>query len=126
MAICSAKNKGGQQCRMAALTGSHYCFAHDPARGRERAQARRTGGKRRRVSHAENAAVLPARVGTVADVLAILDYTLREALPLENSVQRGRLLVAICGAFVEAIKIGEFESRLSAIERALGAREEQP
>ncbi len=40
-------------------------------------------------------------------------------MPLENSTQRGRLLVAICGAFVEAIQKSEFESRLLIIEAAL-------
>jgi hypothetical protein len=60
-------------------------------------------------------------VHTLGDVLAVLNYTLREALPLENSVQRGRLLVQLAHAFIEAIKAGEYETRLAALEAAVGA-----
>jgi hypothetical protein len=56
-------------------------------------------------------------------VLAVLDYALAEAMPLENSVQRGRLIVSIAHAFVEAIKTGELETRLAAIEGTLKLRE---
>ena len=45
-----------------------------------------------------------------------------EIIPLENSIQRGRLLVALAGEYVNAIKTGELESRLAAIESALKLR----
>lgn len=77
----------------------------------------------KRFDHAGNVAKLPASVRSLDDVLSVLDYSLAETMPLENSIQRGRLLVAIAGAFIEAIKTGELESRLAAIESALKARE---
>jgi len=101
---CKAKTTNGQPCQAQAITGSKFCFTHDPASGAARAKARKAGGQRNRTPH-------------------VLDYSLAETLPLENSIQRGRLLVAICGAFIEAIKTGELESRLAAIESALKARE---
>lgn len=115
---CKAKRRDGTPCPNAAGE-SGYCFTHDPARGAERAQARRRGGERRRVPHAGNASKVPTQVRTLADVLAILDYALAEAVPMENSIQRGRLLVQIAHAFIEAIKTGELEARLLAIENAL-------
>ncbi len=39
--------KAGQPCRGYAIEGSRYCFAHDPAKAAERAQARIKGGKAR-------------------------------------------------------------------------------
>ena len=80
---------------------------------------RKRGGERRRVPHVGNTDALPKQVRTLDDVLAVLDYALAEAMPLENSVQRGRLIVAMAHAFIEAIKTGELESRLEAIEAAL-------
>ena len=120
---CKAHTTNGQPCRAQALTDSRYCFIHDPAQGVARAKARKRGGERRRVPHVGNPEIVPAQVRKIDDVLKILDYALAESMPLENSIQRGRLIVAIAGAFIEAIKVGELESRLAAIESALKLRE---
>jgi hypothetical protein len=123
LAKCKAKTKAGRPCPNAAGE-SGYCFTHDPARGKERAEARKRGGERHRTPHgATDAATLPTKVRTLDDVLSVLDYALAEAMPLENSVQRGRLIVTIAHAFIEAIKTGELEQRLAAIESALKLRE---
>ena len=115
---CKAKTKDGKACTVKAGT-SGYCAFHDPAHGAARAVGRKRGGQRHRVPHVADSGTLPAKVRTLDDVLAVLDYALAEAMPLENSVQRGRLLVQIAHAFIEAIKTGELETRLAAIEAAL-------
>ncbi|MEK6753467.1 MAG: hypothetical protein AABZ00_14515 [Chloroflexota bacterium] len=120
---CRSKTTSGQACQAQAIKGSKFCFTHDPASGAARAKARKIGGQRNRTPHAGNPETMPAKVRTIEDVLAVLDYALAESMPLENSIQRGRLLVAICGAFIDAIKTGELERRLMAIESALKARE---
>jgi len=122
MAKCKSKTASGQPCQAQAITGSDFCFTHDPASAAARQAARKQGGLRNRVGHSDGAN-LPAQVKTIDDVLKILDYALQEALPLENSVQRGRLLVSIAGAFTEAIRAGELENRLAALEAALKMRE---
>ncbi len=98
-----------------------FCTFHSPSLGRVRAMGRKRGGERQRIGHAADAGLVPAQVHTLADVLAVLNYALQDALPLENSVQRGRLLVQLAHAFIEAIKAGEYESRLAALEVAVGA-----
>jgi len=115
---CKSKTRAHKPCPNAA-GASGFCFVHDPARGKERAQARRRGGQRRRVAHAGDADSLPQKVRTPGDVLRILDYALAEALPLENSLPRGRLLIALADSFNESIKTGALEERLSALEKAL-------
>lgn len=115
---CKGKLRSGKPCPNAAGK-SNYCFVHDPAQGKERAEARKRGGQRRRVPHGGNADSIPKQVRTLDDVLAVLDYSLVEALPMENSIQRGRLLVQIAHAFIEAIKTGELEQRLAAVEQLL-------
>lgn len=123
MAQCKANTTSGQACRSQAIKSSQFCFIHDSAQGKARAKARKRGGERRRVPHAGNPETIPANVRTIDDVLKILDYAVAETMPLENSIQRGRLIVAIAGTFIEAIKTGELESRLMAIESALKARD---
>ncbi len=124
MTSCKAINRRGQPCGARTLRGSDYCYMHDPTRGEERAQARKRGGLRRRPDHGLMD-IVPGKVRSLDDVLAVLDYALSESMPLENSVQRGRLIVAIANAFIAAIKTGELESRILAIESALKARELQ-
>lgn len=120
---CKAKNARGEPC--AAHAGADgFCAFHSPAHGKARAEGHRRGGERNRIPHAGNADALPKQIRTLTDVLTILDYTLAETLPLENGIQRGRLLVALAHAFVEAIKTGELESRVEAIESALKLRDE--
>jgi len=120
---CKKILTSGARCNANARKDSKYCFTHDPASSGEAAAARKKGGQRIRVSHAGDTAKLPASVRTLEDVLSVLDYSLAEAMPLENSIQRGRLLVAICGAFVEAIKTGELEKRIQSLEFLLKSRE---
>lgn len=115
---CKAKLKSGKPCPNAA-SATNFCFVHDPGKGKERAEARKRGGERRRVPHGGNADSIPKQVRTLDDVLAVLDYSLAEALPMENSIQRGRLLVQLAHAFIETIKTGELEQRLTALEQAL-------
>ena len=123
MAKCKAQNAQGKPCQAQAIKGSEFCFTHDAPSGAARQAARKLGGLHRRVGHGSDPAGLPEHIRTIDDVLQVLDYALREALPLENSIQRGRLIVAIASAFVDAIKTGELENRLAAIENALKARE---
>jgi len=124
MAACQGLTKIGQPC-LARAGASGFCYFHDPTRAPDRAVAHKLGGLRRRAGHGGDPAGLPQKVRTLADVLTILDFTLAEALPLENSIARGRLLVAIAGEFIKAIQVGEFEARLMAVENALKSREQK-
>jgi hypothetical protein len=117
---CKGPTTSGKAC--GAFPGpSGWRWVHDPARGAERAAARRAGGWARHTRHSD-APMPPATLNTLADARAILAYALAEALVGDNSIQRGRLLVAIAQAGIEAWKIGELETRLLAIEQALAAK----
>lgn len=111
----------GEPCNAAASEGG-FCFAHDAERGQERAAARRKGGLNRATPHAADAALVTKEPRTINDAMTILDYALRESLALSNSIQRGRLLVSIAHGFIEALKVGEIEQRLEAVEHALRLR----
>ncbi len=121
MAKCKGKTTRGP-CKAQALQGGRYCFTHDPASGKARATARKLGGMRNRTPHAGQADILPATVATISDATKILDYTLAEIIPMENSIARGRLLIALVAGYINAFEIGELENRLAAIETALKAR----
>ena len=121
MAKCKAKTTRGP-CKAQALQAGQYCFTHDPASGKARATARKLGGKRNRTPHAGQADILPVTVATIAQATKILDYALAEIIPMENSIARGRLLIALVAGYINAFQVGELENRIMAIENALKAR----
>lgn len=123
--LCQANNKQGEKCKAYASGGGGFCFTHDATRGRERAIARRNGGLATKQPHYADASVLPSSIRKIEDVLIVLDYALQESIGLDNSIQRGRLIVSIAHGFIEALKVGELEQRLEAVEMTLKLREKQ-
>jgi len=118
---CQATKRNGEPCN-AAANETGFCFTHDATKGAERAIARRKGGLQRIAPHVADASIMPKETRTIADVMIILDYALQESLVLSNSIQRGRLLVSIAHGFIEALKVGEMEQRMEAVEAALKMR----
>jgi len=68
---------------------------------------------------------VPKETRSIEGVMIILDYALQESLGLSNSIQRGRLLVSIAHGYIEALKVGEMEQRLEAVEMALKLRKKE-
>lgn len=121
---CQAKNKRGEPCSTSA-NETGFCFTHDATKGKERAIARRKGGLQRITPHVADDSILPTQTRSIEDVMTILDYALQESIALPNTIQRGRLFVSIAHGFIEALKVGEMEQRLEAVETALKLREKQ-
>ncbi len=120
MRTCKAKTKHGEPCTAPGVGASGYCYVHDPARGAERAAARARGGHNRRAGRGVPAAEWPA-VHDLASVLELVNVGVRDCAQLENSVARGRLVVALASVAVEVLRVGELETRLAAVEAALKA-----
>ncbi len=120
---CKANNKQGERCK-AFANESGVCFMHDATKGKERALARRNGGLATKQPHYADASLLPSQIRNIVSVLIILDYALQESVGLDNSIQRGRLLVSIAHGYIEAFKVGELEQRLEAVEVALKSRKQ--
>ena len=96
---------------------------HDASRGRERALARRNGGLSTKKPHNADASLIPAEVRSMEGVFAVLNYALQESIILDNSVARGRLFISIAHGFIEALKVGELEKRLEALEVTLKVKQ---
>ena len=118
---CEARKKNGEPCNGSA-NESGFCFTHNPEFAQERALARRKGGLQKAAPHFADENFCPKRVRTIESVFAVLDYALQETIGLSNGIQRGRLLVSITHGYIEAIKAGELEQRLEAIETAMKMR----
>ncbi len=120
---CSANKRNGERCK-AFANENGVCFMHDATKGKERAIARRNGGLATKKPHFADVSLLPSKIRKIEDVFIILDYALLETVGLDNSINRGRLLVSIAHGYIEALKVGEFEKRLEAIENAMNLRKQ--
>lgn len=97
------------------------CFWHDPGKAEDLAEAQRLGGIRRKRERTIAAAYDVAGLGTVDAIRRILEIATLDALGLENSIARGRLLISAAIAAAKLLETGELEARLAVLELALGA-----
>jgi len=117
---CAFGKADGQPCAMAPLHDRPYCFAHDPERAAEAAEARRLGGLRRRKEGTVAVAYDLPGLDSVSGIRRVLDIVVTDGLGLEAGVQRLRVLIAAAGAATNLLKVGELEERLAALEAAVG------
>ncbi len=118
--LCKATRRDGRACQ--AYAGeSGFCLAHDPARAGEIAEARRKGGKARHGRKLGDVRTPPAAVtlGSMSDVLALLERTAGDSLQLENSLNRARTLTYIAQTWAKCFEVSELERRLAAVEQRL-------
>jgi len=116
--LCSAFTQGGKPCQTNALSGSSFCFFHDPAAVQRRIAASRKGGQKKRLP------ALPPDtpdfpLNSARDAGALLDRTI-------NQLLRGKLDPRIANAvgYLLTVKLkaedkGELEGRVAALESTL-------
>jgi hypothetical protein len=124
--LCKSVKADGRRCAANAMTGSVFCFFHDPTKGNERQAARRNGG----IERSRQIAVLPPEtpdreIRKVPDVAELLVETV-------NLVRRGQLdpkvansIANLAGIIIKALQIGTLEGRITSLEAILKNRPPQ-
>lgn len=121
---CTFQIRDGRLCGATALRDGAFCFWHDPDKEADAAEARRLGGLRRRREKTVSGAYDFAGLGTIEAIRRILEIATIDALGLENSIARSRVLISAALAAAKLLETGELEERLEALEAALGAGRE--
>src|SRR5664279_594094 len=116
---CAYAKADGQPCQMAPLRDRPYCFAHDPERAEEAADARRLGGLRRRKEGTIAVAYDLPGLDTVVGIRRLLDIVVTDGVGLDNGIARLRVLISTAVAAMNLLKVGELEERLAALELSL-------
>lgn len=117
---CAYAKADGEACAMAPLRDRPYCFAHDPERAAEAAEARRLGGLRRRKEGTIAVAYDLPGLDTVAGIRRLLDIVVTDGVGMDNGIPRLRALISTAVAATNLLKVGELEERLAAVEAAVG------
>jgi hypothetical protein len=118
---CTFVMPDGRACRAGPQRDRPFCFAHDPERAEEAAEARRLGGLRRRKEGTIAVAYDLPGLDTVAGIRRLLDVVVTDGIGLENGIARLRVLISATGAATNLLKVGEFEERLAALESVIDA-----
>lgn len=103
-------------CGAIPLRDGPYCFWHAPEKEEEAAEARRLGGLRRRREKTLAGAYEVSGLGSIVEIRRILEIATLDALGLDNSVARVRLLISAALAAAKLLETGELEARLAALE----------
>jgi hypothetical protein len=116
---CTFLMPDGRTCRAGPQRDRPFCFAHDPERAADAADARRLGGLRRRKEGTIAVAYDLPGLDTVAGIRRLLDRRDRRGRPRERHRPPARPHLNRRGGH-ELLKVGEFEERLTALESVVG------
>src|SRR5450759_239999 len=122
---CAFAKSDGEPCAMAPLRDRPFCFAHDPERAAEAAEARRLGGLRRRKEGTIAVAYDLPGLESVAGIRRLLDIVVTDGVGLDNGIPRLRVLISTAVAAMNLLKVGEPEERLAALVGVIGHRTAQ-
>ena len=116
-ATCTFRKSSGEQCRARPMHDNSLCFWHDPEFAAEAAEARRHGGLRRRREETLAGAYEVDGIESVTQIRRVIAIVIFDALGLDNSVARGRLLIAAAQAATKLLEVGELEQRLTDVRQ---------
>jgi hypothetical protein len=119
---CQHLKPDGSPCRATPLTGSAYCWFHDPARAEQRREAQRAGARATN-SKPDPAPVEDVPLQTVADVVALLGLTINDVRAGRTDPKVGNTVAVLVGQLLAALRGGAFEDRLRRLEEELASRE---
>jgi hypothetical protein len=119
---CEFVMADGSRCRAGPQRERPYCFAHDPERAAEAAEARKLGGLRRRKEGTIALAYDLPGLESVAGIRRLLQIVSTDGLAMDNGVPRLRVLISTAVAATNLLKVGEIEERLAAMEATLTSR----
>lgn len=121
---CEANNSRGESCGQAPLVGGEFCFWHDPENVEEAEQARKAGRQRQRRERVIGAAYSFDGIKETGSIQRLVEVAISDTLELSNSVARNRTLAYLAQTATRLLEALDQESRIEALEEALGWREE--
>jgi hypothetical protein len=123
--VCAYRHPDARPCGAPPLRDGSYCRMHDPAFAADVQEARRLGGIRRKREVTIDAAYDLEGIGSVPALQRLVDIVIVDALGLENTVARGRLLLQAAQAAAKLLEVGVLEERVKALEAAVQANRDQ-
>lgn len=116
---CTYKNRSNKQCGAHAMTGSEFCFSHNPETVEDKKTAVVRGGKAPR----RTCKPLPQmKINNIKDVSRLLVVTINEVRNGEIDIRVANCLGYLSGHLIRAYEGADIEERLAKIEQALESK----
>lgn len=123
--LCAFRFPTGEPCQSPPLHDGDFCLMHSPEHTKEVQEARRIGGLHRKREATLSTAFDFTGLETVDGIRRLLEIAATDALGMENSPARSRMLVYIALAALRTLEVGVFEERLSVLEQAVHRQRSQ-
>ena len=107
---CGFEKRDGRPCGANPVRGGSFCLWHDPEHAEDAAEARRLGGLRRRREKTLAGAYDVAGLDSVDGIRRVLEIATFDALSLENSIARSRVLIAISATATKLLEVAALAS----------------
>jgi len=113
---CRFVRSTGERCRAKRVSGSDFCFFHDPAKVSERKAACRKGG------HSRKMVTLPKEtvefeIKKANDVVRLLSVTINQVRKGEIDPRVANAVGYLSGIILKAREQGDIDQRLKQIEQ---------
>lgn len=119
MSGCSYLTRRGDRCRAQPLAGQSWCGLHHPDNQARVAAGRKVGGSRRKRPTTNPVDGMPLE--SVADVRAVLELALVDALALDPSAGRVRAVVSVAAEAARLIRDADVDAKLGELEAMIEA-----
>lgn len=113
---CAHTKPNGEPCRGYAITGSRFCFAHDPAQAEKRTDARRRGGS---AGMPEPLPESELTIRSMSDVLELIETTINDVRAGRVDTKTANTVGYLANVAVKVIQQTDLEARLEALESVL-------
>ncbi len=118
---CKATTKSGEPCSARTLPESEWCFAHDPHRIIDIAEARKKGGQAKSNRARAKKAMLDA-VLSPAELEGLLGATMNAVISGHKEPAIGNAIANLARAAVAVRDAVAVDERIAELERRLGDR----
>ena len=115
---CRGTKPDQSNCQALALSGSEFCFFHDPSKAEERREAQARGGQQNRMKTLE--ATAPAvKVDHCRDATALLVQTINQVRRGEIDPRVANSVGYLANILIKAMGQDVLETRIEQLESAL-------
>ncbi len=106
------------QCNAHAMTGTQYCFTHNPASQADKRAAVQNGGRAPK-PRKEAKPLAPLSVKSVAEVIALMEDTINRTRTEPFTHQKANSVGYLANVSLKALEAGELEARVEALEQQI-------
>lgn len=121
---CIYKKESGEQCQANTITGSDYCYMHDPNISKEeKMDAKIRGGSSRAVLMKEPLPELPIK--KMPDVALLLIDTINRVRTGKMDIRVANCLGFLSEKLIKALEVSDLEERFEKLEQIINDKDKR-